>query len=260
MLASLASNLMSSDGAEPAEIMEAMDERMSALEEQADEDFEMVQLGLAVAIINHEFGAAIANVRRNIQELGFVARGSTALRPLYDSIRTNFEHLDGHLGLFTPLQRRLHRRATSITGRNIRHYIDDLFSNRIERHAISIEATDSFLASSVECYPSTIYPVFINLVDNAIYWLKSITGPRIIRLEAEQGAIIAANNGPAVPERDVAGLFQRGFTRKSGGRGLGLFIAKKALQKEGMDITLEEPPPGFNVAFRINSPNLKLMP
>ena len=260
MLSSLAANLKSSNGSEPAEIMEAMDERMLALEEQADEDFEMVQLGIAVAIINHEFGSAIRNVRQNIQELGFVARGSKAIRPLYESIRSNFEHLDGHLGLFTPLQRRLHRRALKITGKSIHTYIHDLFSNRLERHSVKLEPSDSFLKCSVECYPSTIYPVFINMVDNAIFWLKTIEGPRVIRLEAEQGALIIANNGPAIPERDTRGLFERGFTRKSGGRGLGLFIAKKALQKEDMDIALDAPPSGFSVAFRITAPTLQLNP
>jgi signal transduction histidine kinase len=260
MLASLAENLKSSDGTEPAQIMEALDERMIALEEQADEDFEMVQLGLAVAIINHEFGSAIANVRRNIQDLGFIARGSSAIRPLYDSIRSNFEHLDGHLGLFTPLQRRLHRKAIKVTGKNIYSYIQELFSNRLERHSVSLQCSDSFLACSVECYPSTIYPVFINLVDNAIFWLKSVGIPRIIQLDAEDQAIIVANNGPEIPVRDTTGLFERGFTRKSGGRGLGLFIAKKALQKEDMDVAINVPPPGFKVAFRIFTPNLKFAP
>ena len=84
--------------------MEAMQERMLALEEQADEDFEMVQLGLAVAIINHEFAASITRVRSSVRQLGQVSRRSNALRPLYESIRSNFEHLDGHLNLFTPLQ------------------------------------------------------------------------------------------------------------------------------------------------------------
>lgn len=260
MLALLAENLKASGGAESAETMAAMDERMMALEEQADEDFEMVQLGLAVAIINHEFGAAIRNVRSNIQELGFISRGSKAIRPLYDSIRSNFEHLDGHLGLFTPLQRRLHRKASRITGKAIHGYVLDLFSNRLERHAVEVACTESFMAATVECYPSTIYPVFINLVDNAIYWLKTISGPRKIVFEAEEGAFIVANNGPQIHDRDLAGLFERGFTRKPGGRGLGLFIARKALKKEEMDIVLDTPPPGFNVAFRIMASTLRLVP
>jgi len=258
MLASLASNLESSDGSEPAEIMEAMDERITALEGQADDDFEMVQLGLAVAIINHEFGAAIANVRRSIQDLGFLARGSKGIRPLYESIRANFEHLDGHLGLFTPLQRRLHRKTLPISGQSIQRYIHDLFANRLTRHNVKVECTDAFLASSVDCYPSTIYPVFINLVDNAIYWLKTVTEARIIQLDAVPGAMVVANNGPAIPDRDANGLFERGFTRKSGGRGLGLFIGRRALQKEKMDIVLDRPPLGFNVAFRITAATLRL--
>lgn len=260
MLALLAENLKATGGVESAETMAAMDERMMALEEQADEDFEMVQLGLAVAIINHEFGAAIRNVRSNIQELGFISRGSKAIRPLYDSIRSNFEHLDGHLGLFTPLQRRLHRKAVRITGKAIHGYVNDLFSNRLERHAVTVECTNSFMVATVECYPSTIYPVFINLVDNAIYWLKTSSEPRKILFAAEEGAFLVANNGPQVPDRDVAGLFERGFTRKPGGRGLGLFIARKALKKEEMDILLDAPPPGFNVAFRITSSSLRLVP
>lgn len=79
-------------------------------------------------------------------------------------------------------------------------------------------------------------------------------------MEVEPRALIVSNNGPPIPERDVAGLFERGFTRKPGGRGLGLFIAKKALQKEKMDIGLQSPPSGFNVAFRIEAPTLKLAP
>jgi signal transduction histidine kinase len=258
MLTALSANLRSSDGSEPAEIIEAIEERMIALEDQADEDFEMVQLGLAVAIINHEFAAAISSVRRNIQELGFLARGSQSVRPLYESIRSNFEHLDGHLNLFTPLQRRLHRKALKITGKQLYDYVQDVFSNRLERHSIKIEVTDSFFKSRVECYPSTIYPVFINLVDNAIYWLTNTKGSRIIWLDATADSFVIANNGEPIADRDARKLFERGFTRKSGGHGLGLFIARKALEKEKMDIGLRPPPPGFTVAFELTTPTLVL--
>jgi signal transduction histidine kinase len=267
MLAALSTNLKSPDeSGRPQlmdrEVVEAIEERMLALEEQADEDFEMVQMGMAVAIINHEFAAAIKNVRRSIQELGHIARGSTGIRPLYESIRSNFEHLDGHLNLFTPLQRRLHRNTLAISGKRIHEYITDLFSNRLSRHKVQLDSTSSFLASSIQCFPSTIYPVLINLVDNAIHWLS--TDParktqRLIRLDAEVGALIVANNGPSIPERDQLSLFERGFTRKRGGRGLGLFIARKALLKEKMDIFLSAPPAGFSVAFRIVAPTLTFL-
>lgn len=260
MLASLAENLKASDGQEPAEVMEALEQRMLALEEEADENFEMVQLGLAVAIINHEFAAAIRNVRRSVQQLGQVSQRSDTLRPLYQSIRHNFEHLDGHLKLFTPLQRRLYRSAQEIGGKSIRNYIDDLFGNRLERHKVKLECTDAFLKSKVECFPSTLYPAIINLIDNALFWLGSVKDDRRIRLDVSGDEIIVSNTGPAIEERDHLRVFERGFSRKPGGRGLGLFISARALQAEKMVLKLDTPPPGFHVAFHIQAPTLKLVP
>ncbi|WP_192925688.1 ATP-binding protein [Sinorhizobium meliloti] len=254
MLASLAENLRSSDGNEPAQVLQAMEERMMALEEQADDDFEMVQLGLAVAIINHEFAASIRRVRRSVQELGQVSRRSDALRPLYESIRSNFEHLDGHLNLFTPLQRRLHRTAQEISGKSIRNYVEDLFAGRLERHSVEIEVTEDFLGSSVECFPSTLYPAVINIVDNALHWLNEVQGKKIIHFDADENGIYISNNGPAVEVRDLQRIFERGFSRKVGGRGLGLFISARALQAEGMSLGLADPPMhGMNITFVIGA-------
>ncbi|MBI5786713.1 MAG: hypothetical protein HZA64_14775 [Rhodocyclales bacterium] len=251
MLASLAENLRTSDGEEPAQIMEALEHRMLALEEQADEDFEMVQLGLAVAIINHEFAASIRKVRQSIQELGQVSRKASGLRPLYESIRSNFEHLDGHLNLFTPLQRRLNRIAQKVDGKRIRNYVTDVFLNRLERHHVELECTDAFLASTTECYLSTLYPAIINIVDNAIFWMASTSGRHALQFDAANGALLISNSGPTVEKRDWERIFERGFSRKPNGRGLGLFISAKALQAEEMSLSLIEPAEGFNVTFQI---------
>lgn len=252
MLASLAENLRASDGEQPAQIMQAMEERMLALEEQADEDFEMVQLGLAVAIINHEFAASIKRVRKSIQQLGQVSRKSDGLRPLYESIRANFEHLDGHLNLFTPLQRRLQRSTLHIEGKEIRNYCNDLFSNRFERHKVSLDATDEFLEVSIDCYPSTLYPAVINIIDNALHWLNSVTASRRIELHADDHGIYISNNGPAIEPYDVQRVFERGFSRKVGGRGLGLFISAKALEAEGLALQIcDTPRPGHTVTFAV---------
>ncbi|MCX5733250.1 MAG: ATP-binding protein [candidate division NC10 bacterium] len=258
MLAALAENLRTSDGEEPAQIMEALEHRMLALEEEADENFEMVQLGLAVAIINHEFTAAIRKVRRSVQELGQVSRKSTTLWPLYQSIRANFEHLDGHLKLFTPLQRRLYRTTQEITGKSVRNYVTDLFKNRFDRHRVTLECTDAFLAATITCYPSTIYPAIINLVDNALFWLSNLKSERKIRFDVSAGDLIVTNTGPSIEERDRERIFERGFTRKPGGRGLGLFISRRALEAEKMHLHLDTPPAGFSVAFHIAAPTLRL--
>lgn len=257
MLASLAENLRASDGEEPAQVMQAMEERMMALEEQADEDFEMVQLGLAVAIINHEFAASIKRVRTSVQELGKISRRSDGLRPVYESIRSNFEHLDGHLNLFTPLQRRLHRTALKIDGRDISNYCNDLFANRFERHKVELNVTPRFSAAIFECYPSTLYPAVINVIDNALFWLNTIRDDRRIELHADDGAIYISNNGPAIEPQDAHRIFERGFSRKTGGRGLGLFISAKALEAEGLRLEPSlSPRLDYNVTFVISIENI----
>ena len=259
MLASLAENLRS-NGNEPAAVMEALEERMMDLEEQADQDFEMVQLGLAVAIINHEFAAAIKQVRRSIQTLGQLSKRTEGIRPIYESIKSNFEHLDGHLNLFTPLQRRLYRKTLNISGNSIYNYAKELFSNRVERHAVKLQATDVFLGVTALCYPSTLYPAIINIIDNAIYWVSSIKGEKRILLDASHNCISISNNGPPLEERDSENIFARGFSRKPSGRGLGLFISKKALEAEDMHLSVGKAPKEFNVSFLIHSDCITLKP
>lgn len=258
MLASLAENLRVSEGEEPAQIMEALEQRMLALEEEADQNFELVQMGLAVAIINHEFAAAIRNVRRSIRDLGQISQRSASIRPLYVSIRTSFEHLDGHLKLFTPLQRRLYRSAIEISGKSIRNYVASLFDDRIARHKVQVDYTPAFLKATIKCYPSTLYPAIINLVDNALFWLAQSKDERNLRFDVSEHNLIIANSGSEIEERDRERIFERGFSRKPGGGGLGVFISRRALAAENMQLTLVSPPIGFSVAFQISGSNLNL--
>ena len=257
MLSSLANTLNESGGEEAAAVASAMEKRVLDLEAQADQDFEMIQLGTAVSIINHEFMVAVAQIRTGLRDLHEISLRAKAVRPVYDQIRNNFEHLDGHLKLFTPLQRRIQRQRVKISGGDLRQYVDDVFSGRFSRHEVELVTTDNFKRLSINCYPSTLYPVMINLVDNAFYWLSSVQGDRKMLFDFVDGSIVIANNGPKIEKRDAERIFERGFSRKPGGRGLGLYISAKALEQEKMSLGLVEPPEGYNAAFRIELPMKK---
>ena len=221
------------------DMTEAMETELQSLREQADMDEELIQLGLAVAVINHEFEAAIKMIRKQLRELRSWAQANGELLPIYQKIRTNFDHLDAHLNLFTPLQRRLYRKRINIRGKEIVHYVRALFGVRLERHHIRLEATQEFLDSIVQSYPSTIYPVFVNLIDNFIFWLKDKPGERLISLDCTDKAYQIENNGPPIHKRDVEAIFEQGFSRKPNGRGLGLYISRKVLSKEGMALSVD---------------------
>ncbi|MCD6297470.1 MAG: hypothetical protein J7M30_09975 [Deltaproteobacteria bacterium] len=239
LLASIAQGLEKSMEISQLDMAEAMETELQSLREQADTDEELVQLGLAVAVINHEFEAAIKMIRRQLRELRSWARANDDILPIYQEIRTNFDHLDAHLNLFTPLQRRLYRKRIDIRGKEIVHYVRALFNVRLERHHIRLEATQDFLDSIVQSYPSTIYPVFVNLIDNFIFWLKDKSGERLISLAYASSVYHIENNGPPIHKRDVEAIFEQGFSRKPNGRGLGLYISRRVLSKEGMTLSVD---------------------
>ncbi len=251
VLTSVAENMTTDPDITQIDMMEAMDEELETLREQVDTDADLVQLGLAVAVINHEFEAAIKGVRRSLRELRPWANLNSNLAPLYQEIRNNFDHLDGHLNLFTPLQRRLYRKPIEIKGSDILHYVKTLFDVRLKRHDVQLNASENFTDMVVHGFPSTLYPVFVNIIDNAIFWLKDIQGEKQIKLDSGDKSFFISNTGPGIHARDYESVFEQGFSRKPGGRGLGLFISRKALRKEGMDIFIASSDSVTGVTFQI---------
>jgi signal transduction histidine kinase len=250
-LQEIATALQDPDAAISSDVVEAMEEELIALREQRDVDVGLAQLGMAVGIITHEFGASIKGVRHNLRRLKSWSDVNEKLRPLYVNLRTSFDHLDGYLSLFTPLQRRLTRRAVPIYGREIATYIELLFKERLSRHNVELAVTSEFKALEFEGYPSTFYPVIVNLVDNAVFWLCDRGQPRRVSLDARSGTIRVADTGPGVRENDRERIFDAGFTRKPGGRGLGLYISRLALEKSGYVLRLAERQPDRGAVFEI---------
>ena len=232
--------------------MEAVEERALALEEQADMDLQLTQLGMAIEVINHEFNASIRAVRDNLRRLKTWADVNPSLEGLYQNIRTSFDHLDGYLGLFTPLHRRLYRKAIIFKGSEIHTFLSDLFRERFKRHRVELVGTPAFMNIRIKGYPSSFYPVFVNLVDNAVFWLKD-QPVRTISLDAlSSGELIVRDTGPGIPARDREAIFELGFSRKPGGRGMGLHISREVMRKVGYELTLY--PSKTGAEFRIIPP------
>ncbi|HAW53259.1 MAG TPA: ATP-binding protein [Flavobacteriales bacterium] len=221
-----------------AEITAALEDEVLALRERADADLELTQLGMALDVVNHEFTNIIRSIRNNLRKLKAWAEANPKLQSVYKDIFDSFAHLDGYLTLFTPLNRRLYRTSINMSGSNIATYLEDLFNERLERHEVTLIVTDTFRRMELVGYPSTFYPVFINLVDNAIFWLKDHSLPREIKLDANGVEFFVSDNGPGISNRDREAIFELGFTRKPGGRGMGLYISREVLKKENFQLRL----------------------
>ena len=211
----------------------AIEQRNLSLEEEAEADLQLAQIGMAVEIINHEFNATVRSIRLNLRKLKAWADINKGLDGLYHAIRASFDHLDGYLTLFTPLQRRLYRKAVDIVGSDIHQFLRDLFNERFARHNIQFGKSQAFSKMKIWGFPSSFYPVFVNLVDNAVYWLSQQhpSKERRIQLDAKNGAFLISDSGPGISKGDGEAIFEFGFSRKPGGRGMGLHISRETLRR-----------------------------
>ena len=235
------------------DILEATESELLDVRDRAEMDLEMTQLGAAIEVINHECDASIRAVRSSLRRLRAWADLNPSLRELHDDIRTSFEHLDGYLTLFTPLQRRLYRQEVEIRGSAIARFLSDLFRERLRRHDVRLESTSRFDQHTMMGYPSTFYPVFVNLIDNSLFWLSDQPKPRRIVLDAVDGAMVISDSGPGIQQRDWESIFELGFTRKPNGRGLGLYISREVLRRVGYTIDIHPDGPLNGACFHIQS-------
>lgn len=87
--------------------------------------------------------------------------------------------------------------------------------------------------------------IFINLFDNACYWLKNKKGNKLIRVELthlnNSVEVRVSDNGPGVVIENREIIFNPGVTSKPNGIGMGLVIITELLNNHKNTIRLETP-------------------
>ena len=236
----------------PVELAEAADAEIVELRAQADAQLEFVQLGMALSVVDHEFSATISSIRNDVRRVGSWAKKNPRLIGLYEDLRRDFDHLDSYLTLLTPIQRRIRRAKTTIKGSDISRFLKELFRERLRSVGVEIRPSRDFQAFKISAYASTFYPVFINLVDNSLYWIMQTgaEGSNGIELSTRGDALIYRDSGPGIDEDIADRVFDFGFTTKPGGSGLGLAIASQVLDRAGWSISLGDCDDGAEFLIR----------
>ncbi|ENZ4138460.1 ATP-binding protein [Enterobacter ludwigii] len=194
---------------------------------------QVAQLGITVEILGHELASNERMVYegiRQIQQAGQFA--GTEL------IVEGFEALSQQLEFLSPLKISGTKARRLITGREIEDYLNKFFGAVIRNRKINIHASEEFRQFALYEQPSRIYPVFVNLVNNSVYWMvNSHTDEPEVFISVEEERIVISDNGPGINPVDQEHLFKMFFTRKSsGGRGIGLYLCRTNLQAGGHSI------------------------
>lgn len=127
---------------------------------------------------------------------------------------------------------------------NVRHVITmvkDLYNETLQRSMIECRVNSLNSELVVVCTDAVLLQVFINLFDNALYWLKTVATPReiLIEINAEKGTVLFSDSGPGVRKDDIPYIFQAFYSGKGDeGKGLGLYIARQLLERYSGKIDL----------------------
>lgn len=184
----------------------------------------MAQSGIAVELIGHELEEMAQETESNFGRMPDNCKKSVAYKRAFNG----FASLVDRFRFLSPFSVTSYRSRQEITGEEIAEFVSDFFGRRFENAEVDFKATKSFESISFTDLPSRIYPVFINLVNNSLYWLK-YAKKKQIRLDMKDGLVIVADSGPGVDRDDIESLFQMFFTKRPQGRGIGLYLSQANL-------------------------------
>ncbi|MDD4060283.1 MAG: ATP-binding protein [Kiritimatiellae bacterium] len=217
----------------------AQAEELTRLKERQAFLVDMAQLGLVFEAANHEHEEQVNVVRHAIRQLRgkLSGDGARTLAAMSDA----FDIIDERIRMFDPLLRRRSTVFESISGEEIEEFLRRRFDERLKNVNVIAEFTDEFRKTK---WANVKRPNFLgalhNLFLNATYWCCQGSTDRRIRLSSSDRRLAVSDTGPGIVVRDTERIFEPGFSRRPGGRGLGLYIAREALHGMGYELECSE--------------------
>lgn len=216
--------------------------------ERAERTESLAAVGLSVETTSHDI---MLMMNRGLDNLASLMKDS--MSPNYDP-RVASEQLQKLYGIFTYVgnqikdmqqlfvsskQRRKHLRVKDLLDKVIR-----LYANIMERNGIDVKVDVVGSPLIAVCTDADLLQLLINLFDNAVYWL-SVTGkPKkniLVTLDGNAQQMLFSDDGCGVRQDDAPYIFDAFFSGKGEeGRGLGLYISKKVLERNDYTIRLAE--------------------
>ena len=211
--------------------------QQEALEQRLEATDQLAQLGISAEIIDHELNVLYARMANSIRVLGEYAKTHTAVAETYSQIKVAFEHMEANYKMLQPLYHTIRRQRTEFGGEYIWENVCSFYRSRLDDLNVEVSASESFREYKFFTIESVIFSVFINVVNNALYWLVPVRDRKIyFDYDSNSKELLLMNSGERIDDRLLEDIFTLFFTRKSNGRGIGLYLARRSLRSIGMDI------------------------
>jgi len=206
---------------------------------------ELAGLGLSIGVTTHDLLSFIdkSNGMLDILIKDFVRRPEeeqvlnrlNTIRGIQAVVHDQVRDIQS---LFTASKRR--RKAINV--RDILEKLINIYNQILVKDCISINLIPIGASIKVNTTDAVLWQVFINLFDNAVYWLRTVNqlDKKIwIRLDGTKNQVIFSDNGPGIADVDKNYIFEPFYSGKGEtGKGLGLYIARQLLERDDNSINL----------------------
>ena len=202
---------------------------------QWDQTRETAQLGVAVEIIDHEFNQLYSKINYSIDKLSNDNLFSDVKQ--FQFLKQNFKQLEDKYDLLSPLYRISGVVPRDILCNAIFEYLKRFFDSKMKDNNVDFEQTSAFKNHIINIKEPVIHTVFINIVNNALYWMRN-SDIKKIKLDyfKETHEIVIMNSGQKIEEHRLDKIFQLFYSNKPNGRGIGLYLSKQSLNESKYDV------------------------
>ncbi len=161
------------------------------------------------------------------------------------------ERLDKLLSNLDPLTRPRRRRRPSVDALAIARKSAAILGPQFERAKIDVSIQRGEV--KVLAWEADVFHALFNILHNSLYWVQQISGVREISIRAkrvdrsgdqsstQEAEIRITDNGPGVHEAISSSIFDLGYSEKPDGTGIGLFIAREAIERSKGTLELVNP-------------------
>lgn len=216
--------------------------------ERAERTESLAAVGLSVETTSHDI-------------MLMMNRGLDALSKLMkDSMSDNFapSALSGELqklyGIFSYVGNQLQdmqqlfvsakQRRKRIRVKDLLDKVIRLYSNIMNRNGIEVKVDIMGSPLVAVCTDADLLQLLINLFDNSVYWLTVTGKPKkniLVTLDGNAQQMLFSDDGCGILEEDAPYIFDAFYSGKGEeGKGLGLYISKKAMERNDYTIRLAE--------------------
>ena len=210
---------------------------------------ELAGVGLSVESASHDIMGIMEKVLANVDELLKELNepdeiDKEALSKELQSIRGGMGFIESQLKDIQLLFKSSKQRRRNIRVKDIYEKIERIYKRLLQKKKIECEIKVIGSPLIAKTTDAVLLQLFLNLMDNAIYWLSQTESDEKkieIVLDGNNCKMIFSDNGVGVNEEDAPYIFEPFFSGKGeDGRGLGLYIARQLLERYDYTINLAE--------------------